>query len=165
LTLATLLALRDRNRPLPLGGMPLSAAADLTLAGESIRTEEDHICSAQAMAEFARLYLGDAEPRQPLASPVFGNYTGIPPLLIQVGEHEMLRDDSVCVAAKARADGVDVTLEVWPGMVHVFQVRGLPESRQAVAHIADFMRACLALQQRSGTIGTVNGACEGERSC
>ncbi len=51
------------------------------------------------------------------------------------------------------------------GMFHVFQVRGLPESRQAVAHIADFIRACLALQQRSGTIGTVNGAREGERSC
>ncbi len=150
LTLATLLALRDRGRPLPLGAMPLSAAADLTLAGESIQTEEDHICSAQAMAEFARLYLGDADPRQPLASPVFGDYTGIPPLLIQVGEHEMLRDDSVRVAAKARATGVDVTLEVWPGMVHVFQVRGLPESREAVAHLAGFMSACLARATAAG---------------
>lgn len=143
LTLATLLALRDRGRPLPVGGMPLSASTDLTLASDSMRTEEDHICSAQAMPEFARLYLGDADPRQPLASPVFGDYTGIPPLLIQVGEHEMLRDDSVRVAAKARAAGVDVTLEIWPCMVHVFQIRGLPESREAIVRLADFMRVCL----------------------
>ncbi len=150
LTLATLLALRDRGLPLPLGGMPLSAAADLTLSGESIRTEEDHICSAQAMAEFARLYLGDADPCQPLASPVFGDYTGIPPLLIQAGEHEMLRDDSVRVASIARTAGVEVTLEIWPCMVHVFQVRGLPESREAVAHLAGFMRWCLTRATQGG---------------
>lgn len=152
LTLATLLALRDRGRPLPLGAMALSAAADLTTTGESIRTEEDHICSAQAMVEFARLYLGDADPRQPSVSPVFGDFTGIPPLLIQVGEHEMLRDDSVRVAAKARADGVDVTLEVWPGMVHVFQIRGLPESAEAVAHLAEFIRSCLARRKIRGKL-------------
>jgi monoterpene epsilon-lactone hydrolase len=140
LTLATLLALRDRGRPLPLAGIALSAAADMTLSGESIRTEEDHICSAEAMRVFAELYLGAADPRDPLASPVFGDYTGIPPLLIQAGEHEMLRDDSVRVAAKARADGVDVQLEIWPGMVHVFQVRGLPESVEAIERIAAFLR-------------------------
>ena len=144
LTLATLLALRDRRRPLPVGGMPLSACTDLTLASESVRSEDDPICSARCMPVFADLYLGETDPRNPLASPVFGDYTGIPPLLIQAGEHEMLRDDSVRVAAKARSDGVEVKLEVWPGMVHVFQIRGLPESREAIEHIAGFMRACLA---------------------
>ena len=143
LTLATLLALRDRGRPLPTAGIPLSACTDLTLASDSIRSEEDPICSARSMPVFAELYLGEADPRNPLASPVFGTYTGIPPLLIQVGEHEMLRDDSVRVAAKARSDGVEVTLEVWPGMVHVFQVRELPESYEAIEHIAQFMRSCL----------------------
>lgn len=143
LTLATLLALRDRRLPMPVGGMPLSAVTDLTMASESIRTEEDHICSAGAMPVFVDLYLGEADPRTPLASPVFGDFTGIPPLLIQAGEHEMLRDDSIRVAAKARADGVAVQLEIWPGMVHVFQIRGLPESREAVEHIAAFMRSCL----------------------
>ena len=143
LTLATLLALRDRGRPLPTAGIPLSACTDLTLASDSIRSEEDPICSARSMPVFAELYLGEADPRNPLASPVFGTYTGIPPLLIQVGEHEMLRDDSVRVAAKARSDGVEVKLEVWPGMVHVFQVRELPESYEAVEHIAQFMRSCL----------------------
>jgi len=140
LTLATLLALRDRRRPLPVAAMPLSASTDLTLASESMRSEEDPICSARSMPVFADLYLGDMDPRNPLASPVFGDYTGIPPLLIQVGEHEMLRDDSIRVAAKARADGVEVQLEVWPGMVHVFQVRELPESREAIEHMAAFMR-------------------------
>ncbi|OGV78583.1 MAG: hypothetical protein A3K19_32100 [Lentisphaerae bacterium RIFOXYB12_FULL_65_16] len=144
LTLATLLALRDRHRPLPVAAMPLSASTDLTLASESMRSEDDPICSARCMPVFVDLYLGGADRRNPLASPVFGDYTGIPPLLIQVGEHEMLRDDSVRVAAKARSDGVEVTLEVWPGMVHVFQIRGLPESREAIEHMAGFMESCLA---------------------
>ncbi len=144
LALSTLLALRDRGLRLPLAGMPLSACTDLTLASDSMRTEEDAICSARCMPMFVKLYLGDADPRLPLASPVFGDFSGLPPLLIQVGECEMLRDDSVRLAARARAHGVDVQLEVWPGMVHVFQIRGLPESREAIAHLADFMRACLA---------------------
>ena len=143
LTLATLLALRDRGRPLPTAGIPLSACTDLTLASDSIRSEEDPICSARSMPVFAELYLGEADPRNPLASPVFATYTGIPPLLIQVGEHEMLRDDSVRVAVKARSDGVEAKLEVWPGMVHVFQVRELPESYEAIEHIAQFMRSYL----------------------
>ena len=143
LTLATLLALRDRGRPLPTAGIPLSACTDLTFASDSMGSEDDPICSARSMPMFTELYLGEADPRNPLASPVFGTYTGIPPLLIQVGEHEMLRDDSVRVAAKARSDGVEVKLEVWPGMVHVFQVRELPESYKAIEHIAQFMRSCL----------------------
>jgi acetyl esterase/lipase len=66
---------------------------------------------------------------------------GIPPLLIQIGEHEMLRDDSIRAATKARADGISVKLEVWPGMVHVFKIRGLPESREAIRRIGEFVRA------------------------
>lgn len=141
LTLATLLALRDRKKPLPAGGIPLSAATDFTLASDSLKTVHDSIISARTMPEFRDRYLGKSDPRNPQASPVFGDYRGLPPLLIQVGEHEMLRDDSVRVAKKAAADGIPVKLEVWPGMVHVFQIRGLPESREAIQHIADFMRS------------------------
>lgn len=141
LTLATLLALRDRKKPLPAGGIPLSAATDFTLASDSLKTVHDPIISARTMPEFRDRYLGKSDPRNPQASPVFGDYRGLPPLLIQVGEHEMLRDDSVRVAKKAAADGIPVKLEVWPGMVHVFQIRGLPESREAIQHIADFMRS------------------------
>ena len=141
LTLATLLALRDRKRPLPAGGIALSAATDFTLASESLKTVHDPIISARTMPEFRDRYLDKMDPRNPLASPVFGDYRGIPPLLIQVGEHEMLRDDSVRVAKKARSDGIPVKFEVWPGMVHVFQIRGLPESREAIEQIAEFMRS------------------------
>jgi epsilon-lactone hydrolase len=148
LTLATLLALRDRQLPLPKAGITLSAFADLTLTGESIISQEkfDPIMSPKCLPEFVKLYLGDSDPRNPLASPVFGNYIGIPPLLIQVGEYEIIRDDSIQVAAKASADGVDVTLEVWDGMIHVFQSHEplLSEGREAIEHIANFMRKHLA---------------------
>ena len=141
LTLATLLALRDRKRRLPAGGIALSAATDFTLASDSLKSVHDPIISARTMPEFRDRYLQKSDPRNPLASPVFGDYHGIPPLLIQVGEHEMLRDDSVRVAKKASSDGISVKFEIWPGMVHVFQIRGLPESREAITQIAEFMRS------------------------
>jgi acetyl esterase/lipase len=120
----------------------------LTLASESLKTVDDPIISAKTMPIFRDHYLGKADPRNPLASPVFGDYRGLPPLLIQVGEHEMLRDDSVRVARKARADGISVRLEVWPGMFHVFQSHKplLPEAREAIDHIAEFMRSSLLAQ-------------------
>ena len=146
LTLATLLALRDRGRPLPAGGIALSPFADLTLTGESVRSEvtNDPIMDPRCLPVFVDLYLGETNPRFPLASPVFGDYHDIPPLLIQVGEYEIIRDDSVQVAARAQSNGVAVQLEIWPGMVHVFQSRDLPETRQAMEHIAAFMRSQLA---------------------
>jgi acetyl esterase/lipase len=141
LTLATLLALRDRKRKMPAGGIPISAATDFTLTSESLKSVHDPIISARTMPEFRERYLQNADPRDPLASPVFGDYRGIPPLLIQVGDQEMLRDDSIRVAKKAASDGIPVKLEVWPGMVHVFQIRNLPESREAIEHIADFIKS------------------------
>ncbi len=146
LTLAALLALRDRGRPLPDGGIPMSAFADLTLASESIRSqaETELYMHPSCLPRFVELYVSPGQEKQPLASPVFGDYTGLPPLLIQVGEYEVIRDDSLGVAEKARADGVQVQLEVWQGQVHVFQIRGLPESQEAVQHIAEFIRSCSA---------------------
>ncbi|MBM4072946.1 MAG: steryl acetyl hydrolase [Planctomycetes bacterium] len=145
LTLATLLALRDRRRPLPAAGIALSPTTDFTLASASLKTASDPIISARTMPVFRDHYLGKGDPRNPLASPVFGDYRGLPPLLIQAGEHEMLRDDSIRVARKARLDGIPVKLEVWPGMFHVFQSHEplLPEAREAIAHMAAFMRASL----------------------
>ena len=143
LTLATLLALRDRKMKLPAGGIALSPTTDLTLASASLKTVSDPILSAKTMPVFRDHYLGKTDPKNPLASPVFGDYRGIPPLLIQVGEHEMLRDDSIRVARKARADGISTKLEVWPGMFHVFQSHEplLPEAREAIDHLANFMRS------------------------
>jgi epsilon-lactone hydrolase len=145
LTLATLLALRDRKMTMPAGGIPISPCTDFTLASDSLKTVHDPIISAKTMPVFRDHYLGKTDPRNPLASPVFGDYRGLPPLLIQVGEHEMLRDDSIRVAKKARADGISVKLEVWPGMFHVFQSHEplLPEGREAIDHVAEFMRSSL----------------------
>lgn len=150
LTLATLLALRNRKRPLPAGGITLSAATDFTLSSESLKTVHDPIISARTMPEFRDRYLEKTDPRNPLASPVFGDYHGLPPLLIQVGDQEMLRDDSLRAAKKAASDGIPVTLEVWPGMVHVFQIRGLPESREAIEHIAKFIQLHAGKSEVSG---------------
>ena len=144
LTLATLLALRDRKLTMPAGGIPISPCTDFTFASDSLKTVHDPIISAKTMPVFRDHYLDKTDPRNPLASPVFGDYRGLPPLLIQIGEHEMLRDDGIRVARKARADGISVTLEVWPGMFHVFQSHEpLPEAREAIEHIGDFVRASL----------------------
>jgi acetyl esterase/lipase len=139
LTLATLLALKARKLPYPVGAIAISPATDFTLASDSLRSVDDPIISSRTMPEFRSRYLGKADARDPLASPVFGDYQGLPPILIQSGDEEMLRDDSIRVAIKARGDGVPVELEVWPGMMHVFQIRGLPESRDAVRRIGDFV--------------------------
>jgi acetyl esterase/lipase len=145
LTLATLLALRDRRLVLPAGGIAISPVTDLTLASDSLQTVGDPIISSKTMPVFRKHYLGDGDPRNPLASPVFGDYRGVPPLLIQAGEHEMLRDDCIRVAKKARSDGLQTTLEVWPGMFHVFQSHDplLPEAREAFQRMAAFMRSVL----------------------
>lgn len=143
LTLATLLAIKDRKLTMPAGGVPISPTSDFTLSSESLKSVKDPIISAKTMPIFRDMYLGKADPRDPLASPVFGDYRGLPPLLFQIGEHEMLRDDGIRAALKARADGIAVTLEVWPGMFHVFQSHEplLPEARAAIEHIAEFMRS------------------------
>jgi acetyl esterase/lipase len=147
LTLSTLLARRDRKLRLPEAAIAISAFADLTLSGRSIQSQAaiDPIMSPKCLPYFVDYYLGGADPRQPLASPAFGDYRGLPPLLFQVGEHEIILDDTLAAAAKAQSDGVSVTLEVWEGMFHVFQSHEppLPEARQAIAHIADFAKANL----------------------
>lgn len=149
LTLATLLALKQRKLPLPAGAIAISPGTDFTLASQSLETVYDPIISSRTMPEFRDRYLGKTDPSDPLASPVFGDYRGLPPLLIQTGEHEMLRDDSIRVAKKARADGTHVTLEIWPGMMHVFQIRGLPESREAVRRIGDYLAGRLATRSNA----------------
>lgn len=141
LTLATLLALKERKMELPAGAIAISPGTDFTLTSPSLQNVYDPIISARTMPEFRNRYLPNADLRNPLASPVFGDFRGLPPILIQTGEHEMLRDDSIRVTKKARADGVPVTLEIWPGMVHVFQIRSLPESRDAIRRIGEFIKS------------------------
>jgi acetyl esterase/lipase len=151
LTLTTVLALRDRKLTLPAAGIAISPCTDFTLASESLQSVHDPIISAKTMPVFRDHYLGKTDPRDPLVSPVFGNYRGLPPLLIQIGEHEMLRDDGIRAAKKARADGISVKLEVWPGMFHVFQSHELPEARDAITHLADFISRTVPADGKSET--------------
>lgn len=122
LAAATLLAAREEGLPLPAGAALISPWSDLTCATGSYETraEADPMIMPEGIRELANIYLTGADPRDPLASPNFGNLAGLPPLLIQVGDDEVLLDDSRNLAARAREAGVDVELEVAPDMFHVW---------------------------------------------
>jgi monoterpene epsilon-lactone hydrolase len=144
LTIATLLAARDAGVALPAAAVCLSPWADLEGTGESMKTRLhlDPIASPQGTKLLAQAYLGNRSRRTPLASPLYADLKGLPPLLIQVGDHEVLLDDSTRIAERARTAGTKVKLEVWPEMVHVWQLFAsvLPEGQQAVEGIGTFIR-------------------------
>lgn len=124
LALATVLAARDAGLPLPAAVATFSGWFDLTLSGPSLLGKEsvDPIFDASDIREYAETYLPDgASARAPLASPVLADLRGLPPLLLQVGTHEVLLDDSTALAARAAAADVEVILETYPGSAHVFQ--------------------------------------------
>ncbi len=145
LTIALLVALRERGIPMPAAAVVLSPWTDLTDSGESWQenAKADYMINGPKLKEAARLYLKDVSPRTPLASPVYANLHGLPPLLIQVGSEEVLLSDSMRLAENARLSGVDVTLDVWEGMQHVWQFAAslVPEARQAIKKIGEFIRA------------------------
>jgi phosphinothricin tripeptide acetyl hydrolase len=144
LTMATLLALREARLPLPAGGVCISPWVDLTFSGASYRTRAavDPIVTRPGIDEMARAYLGATAARAPLASPLFADLRGLPPLLIHVGSDEVLLDDAVQLADRAKAAGVDATLEVWDRMVHVWHwfLPMLDEAQSAVDGIGRFIR-------------------------
>jgi monoterpene epsilon-lactone hydrolase len=147
LTLATLLACKERSIPLPTGAIPLSAATDFSASGESFRTRAaaDPILASAAAgipAIGVAYTQGRADPLSPLCSPLNGDLRGLPPLLVQVGDAEVLLDDSTRIAAKAKTAGVDVTLSVYPEMPHVWQLFApfLPEATAAIDEIGAFVR-------------------------
>jgi epsilon-lactone hydrolase len=144
LTLATLVAARDAGLTLPAAAVCLSPWVDLEGTGESMKTRihVDPIASKEGTALLAQVYLAGKSPRTPLAAPLYADLKGLPPLFIQVGDHEVLLDDSTRVAERARAAGVQVKLEVWPEMVHVWQLFAsfLPEGQQAIDGIGQFIR-------------------------
>ncbi len=95
------------------------------------------------MTKFAKLYLANQDPLEPSASPLYGDLSGLPPILMQVGDAELLLDDSVRFAEKAEKAGVKVTLEVWPEMFHNWQMFGplFPEAQQAIDQMGEFIRS------------------------
>ena len=145
LTLATLQRLREAGDPLPAAAVLLSPWTDLEGTGESIKTrrEADPMIDPTGMPEMARGYHRDEDVRNPLVSPLHADFTGLPPTLIQVGDAEVLLDDSTRVYERADAAGGDVTLEVNDEMIHVFQIFAplLPEAVAAIERIGEFAKS------------------------
>ncbi len=144
LTVATLVALRERGLPLPAAGVCLSPWVDLTCTAQSITAKAavDPIVTYALITFMAQAYLNGQDAKTPLASPLFADPRGLPPLLIQVGTDELLLDDARNLAARAKEAGVEATLEVWEEMVHVWHYFFpiLREAREAITRIGEFIQ-------------------------
>ncbi len=143
LTVAMLMAARDAGLPMPAAALAISPWADLACAGASMSTKaaQDPSLNREGLIAMAGLYLNGASPQSALASPVYGDFAGLPPLLIQVGSIEVLLDDSIRLAARAAEADVAVNLEVWPGMPHVWHgfASQLSEGRDAILAAGAFL--------------------------
>jgi monoterpene epsilon-lactone hydrolase len=144
LALAVLVALRDAGDPLPGAAVVISPWTDLDLNGESLRSRAaaDVMLTQDGAREAADWYLAGQNPRHPYASPLYADLHGLPPVLIQAGDAEILRDDATRFAAAAQAAGVDVRLEIWAEMPHVWHMFAglLPEADEAVERIGRWLR-------------------------
>src|SRR6267142_6949135 len=157
LALSLMLALRAAGVPLPACAAVFSPWTDLAATGESIRTNANRCAmfSGTDIAPTARYYLGDTDPRHPLASPLYADLADLPPLLIHVGEDEVLRDDSTRLAERARAAGVPIELKIWPVVPHAWQLAPhlIPEGRASLREAAAFLHAHAAITD-SGKVKT-----------
>lgn len=136
--------IRDRGLPLPAAIACLSPWADLELTGETLMTRArlDPICSVSESRFHAGHYVGAQDPQDPRISPIYADLRGLPPILIQAGDHEILLSDALRLAERARSCGVETELEVWDGMWHVWHLFAaqVPEARRAIDRIGGFLR-------------------------
>jgi len=143
LAIALLVSLKDRNIPMPAACVCLSPWTDLAFTGETWKSKlaADLIIYPYKEYAFAKMYLGDFDPKTPLASPLYADLKGLPPLLVQVGTDEVLLADSTRLVERARQAGVDATLDEWEKMQHVWQFASsfIPEGRRAVEQIGEFI--------------------------
>jgi len=143
LCLSLLLAIKENKQKMPAAAICLSPWTDLAGNGKSINKNKrkDIILNAENLRKAANIYKGETKSEDPFVSPIYGDLEGFPPLLIQVGSDEILLSDSVDLASKAKAAGVDITLEIWKDMQHVWQFAGdmVPESKKAIAAIGNFI--------------------------
>ena len=143
LAIATLVAIKEAKLPMPAAGVGLSPWVDLEGIGESMTTKAkaDPMVQKDGLLQMAAAYLAGKDPRSPLAAPLYADLSGLPPLLIQVGTAETLLDDATRLAERARKSGVNVTLEPWENMVHVWQAFApiLDEGQQAIDKIGAFV--------------------------
>nr|ABY60417.1 esterase B [uncultured bacterium] len=153
LTFGSLFQFKEEGLPLPACAVGLSPWTDLLATGETVQTnlKSDLLIPGDKIAELAQMYYADSDPRIPQASPLYGDYTGMPPTLIQVSDVEVLLDDSRRLAAKIDAAGVPVALDVWHNLPHVWQAisRFLPEGRAAIKDIGMFVRGHLRAKPRA----------------
>jgi epsilon-lactone hydrolase len=146
LAVALLVATRDAGEELPAAAVLMSPTVDLTSSGASMteRADQDPISTPDMLRQFASDYLAGANPKTPLASPLFASLDGLPPLLIQVGTADLLLSDSERLASAAIQAGVHVTLEIGEGLPHVYQLMlGTPEAAEATDQIGEFLRGRL----------------------
>jgi monoterpene epsilon-lactone hydrolase len=148
LTLATMLWLRDDGVPLPRAAALLSPWTDLAATGDSLETNKDRdpMIFKDGLLESAEMYLYGEDPKHPLASPLYADLSGLPPLMIHVGTVEVLLDDSTRLADRAKAAGVDVTLRMYEDLFHVwhYYAQMLPEADEAIAELGAFFKERLA---------------------
>ncbi|HYB31644.1 MAG TPA: alpha/beta hydrolase [Solirubrobacteraceae bacterium] len=143
LAVALLVATRDAGEAMPAAAVLMSPTVDLTSSGASMteRADQDPISTPAMLRQFASDYLAGADPKNPLASPLFASLSGLPPLLVQVGTADVLLSDSERLAAAAAGAGVDVTLEIGEGLPHVYPLMlGTPEAAEATEQIGKFLR-------------------------
>jgi monoterpene epsilon-lactone hydrolase len=147
LIVSTLVAIKEASLPQPACGWLISPWVDMEASGETFvsRANADPMVKREMIVNFAQAYLNGADPRSPLASPLYSNLRGIAPLLIQVGASEVLLDDSLKLARAAGAADVSVRLEIWPEMIHIWHVfhRILADGRKAVQAGAKFLREAM----------------------
>ena len=144
LALALVMAVRDAGWPLPAAVVTYSPWTDLAVTGTSLdeNSERCAMFAGETIRRAARFYVGDADPRAPYVSPLYGNFAGLPPLLMHASTDEVLRDDTLRVADRARAAGVPVELALWARVPHVWQFFAavLPEARASLAATQAFVR-------------------------
>ena len=144
LAVALLVATRDAGEALPAAAVLMSPTVDLTSSGASMteRADQDAISTPAMLRQFASDYLAGADPKTPLASPLFAPLAGLPPLLVQVGTADLLLSDSERLASAAAEAGVDVTLQIGQGLPHVYPIMlGTPEAAGATGQTGKFLRA------------------------
>lgn len=145
LLLATAIRLRDAGEPLPAAMAFMSPWVDLTCTATSIADADDPIMQAPVVNAMAAAYIGAGSASDPLVSPVLGDLAGLPPMLVQVGTHEGLRDDGELLRERASAVGVDVEFQAWDEMFHVFQYFAmmLDDGQRAIDAIGAYLQARL----------------------
>jgi epsilon-lactone hydrolase len=143
LTVATLVNVKNLGLVQPSAAVLMSPWVDLSASGESVEVNEttDPVLSAAALRSCAALYLGELDKKAPLASPLFADLSGLPPVLVQVGSTELLLSDAQRLVEKINQAGGTALLEVWPKMPHVFQVFAarIPEGKDAIRKLGDFL--------------------------